>query len=62
MHRGFILQPTYRVRDGRAVVQLFGRLEDGDLLLGTWQALMLVELDGPRRDRRVSVTILPDLD
>ena len=33
MHRGFILQPTYRVRDGRAVVQLFGRLEDGDAFL-----------------------------
>lgn len=28
----------------------------GRLLLGTWQALMLVELDGPRR-RRVVVTL-----
>jgi secondary thiamine-phosphate synthase enzyme len=28
----------------------------GELLLGTWQAVMLVELDGPR-DRRVIVTI-----
>jgi DNA polymerase-2 len=27
--RGFILQPTYRVEAGRAVVLLFGRLEDG---------------------------------
>ena len=27
--RGFILQPTYRVRRGVPVVQLFGRLEDG---------------------------------
>ncbi|MCZ6782800.1 MAG: DNA polymerase II [Proteobacteria bacterium] len=27
MHRGFILQPTYRVRRGRPVIQLFGRLE-----------------------------------
>jgi len=26
---GFILQPTYRVRDGRALVWLFGRLEGG---------------------------------
>jgi DNA polymerase-2 len=26
---GFILQPTYRVRSGRPVVQLFGRLQDG---------------------------------
>ena len=30
----------------------------GTLLLGTWQAVMLVELDGPR-DRRVVVTTLP---
>src|SRR5689334_25084382 len=28
----------------------------GKLLLGTWQAVMLVELDGPR-DRRVIVTV-----
>ena len=28
----------------------------GRLLLGTWQAIMLVELDGPR-DRRVVVTV-----
>lgn len=27
--RGFILQPTYRILDGRAVVHLYGRLEDG---------------------------------
>lgn len=32
-------------------------LKDGDLLLGTWQRILLVELDGPRR-RKVSVTIL----
>ena len=30
----------------------------GRLLLGRWQALMLVELDGPR-DRRIVVTTLP---
>jgi secondary thiamine-phosphate synthase enzyme len=29
---------------------------DGTLLLGTWQAIMLVELDGPR-ERRVIVTL-----
>ena len=29
----------------------------GDLLLGTWQRILLVELDGPRR-RRISVTCL----
>ncbi|MGH0037430.1 MAG: DNA polymerase II [Myxococcota bacterium] len=29
MVRGFVLQPTYRVREGRCVVQLYGRLEDG---------------------------------
>jgi len=26
---GFILQPTYRIRDGVPIVQLYGRLEDG---------------------------------
>ena len=30
-----------------------------DLLLGTWQGIMLIELDGPRRARRVAVTITP---
>src|SRR5262249_52440763 len=33
-------------------------VQDGRLLLGTWQAVMLVELDGPR-ERRVLVTVLP---
>jgi len=33
-------------------------IEDGDLRLGTWQGLMLVELDGPRRDRRISVQVM----
>ena len=32
-------------------------VKDGDLLLGTWQRILLVELDGPR-SRKVSVTIL----
>jgi len=31
-------------------------VRDGTLLLGRWQAIMLVELDGPR-DRRVIVTV-----
>jgi secondary thiamine-phosphate synthase enzyme len=31
-------------------------VRNGRLLLGTWQAIMLVELDGPR-DRRVVVTV-----
>ncbi len=30
VHRGLILQPLTRVRDGRPVVQLFGRLESGE--------------------------------
>jgi thiamine phosphate synthase YjbQ (UPF0047 family) len=32
-------------------------IENGELRLGRWQALMLVELDGPRRSRRVMVTL-----
>ena len=31
-------------------------VRDGRMMLGTWQAVMLVELDGPR-DRRVIVTV-----
>ena len=34
-------------------------VQNGDLLLGTWQGLMLVEFDGPRK-RRVSVHILAE--
>jgi secondary thiamine-phosphate synthase enzyme len=34
-------------------------VRDGKLLLGRWQAIMLVDLDGPR-DRRIVVTILGD--
>jgi DNA polymerase-2 len=33
MHSGFILQPTYRIREDRPVVQLFGRLESGPAFL-----------------------------
>jgi DNA polymerase-2 len=33
MARGFIVHPTYRVRGGAAVVQLYGRLESGDAFL-----------------------------
>ena len=29
VHRGFILQPTYRIEAGRPVLHLYGRLEDG---------------------------------
>ena len=32
-------------------------VRNGRLLLGTWQAIMLVDLDGPRQ-RRVVVTVL----
>ena len=32
-HAGFIVHPTYRLRGGRAVVQLFGRLESGEPFL-----------------------------
>jgi secondary thiamine-phosphate synthase enzyme len=34
-------------------------IHDGDLLLGTWQGILLVELDGPRAERRIVVTIVP---
>ena len=34
-------------------------IEEGRLLLGTWQGIMMVELDGPRSRRRISVQIVP---
>lgn len=33
-------------------------VENGDLLLGRWQGIMFVELDGPRSDREISVQIV----
>ena len=33
VYRGLILQPTYRLRDGRPCIQLFGRLEGGGAFL-----------------------------
>jgi secondary thiamine-phosphate synthase enzyme len=33
-------------------------IENGDLRLGRWQGLMLIELDGPRSPRRIVVTVL----
>ncbi len=35
-------------------------IEEGELQLGRWQGLMLIELDGPRSQRRVAVRILRD--
>lgn len=31
---------------------------NGELQLGTWQGILLVELDGPRRNRRIAVHVL----
>jgi secondary thiamine-phosphate synthase enzyme len=33
-------------------------VEDSKLKLGRWQALMLVELDGPRENREIEISIL----
>ena len=33
-------------------------IRDGELLLSTWQNIFLCDFDGPRRARRVLVTIL----
>jgi secondary thiamine-phosphate synthase enzyme len=35
-------------------------VENGDLLLGTWQGVMVVELDGPRSRRHVAVTVISE--
>ncbi len=34
-------------------------VSQGDLVLGTWQGIMVVELDGPRARRRVLVSVVP---
>jgi len=34
-------------------------VSDGELLLGTWQRIMLIEFDGPRK-RQVSVQLIAD--
>ncbi len=31
---------------------------DGKISLGTWQSIFLVELDGPRKRRRIDITII----
>jgi secondary thiamine-phosphate synthase enzyme len=33
-------------------------VENGELVLGTWQGIILVELDGPRTRRTVSVSLV----
>jgi len=33
-------------------------IENGDLLLGRWQGIMVVELDGPRSRRQIAVTVI----
>ena len=33
---------------------------NGKLMLGTWQAVMLVELDGPRSNREIEVRLLSE--
>jgi secondary thiamine-phosphate synthase enzyme len=37
-------------------------VEDGELLLGTWQRIFLVELDGPRDARQVIIQVLGTTD
>jgi secondary thiamine-phosphate synthase enzyme len=34
-------------------------VHEGDLLLGHWQGILFVELDGPRARRQVSVRVIP---
>ena len=37
-------------------------IKNGQLELGQWQSIMLAELDGPRSNRRIIVTIIGDKD
>jgi len=58
---------NYRHMEGNSAahikVSLFGpsemvALENGSLVLGTWQSIFFCEFDGPRQ-RKVNVTIMP---
>ena len=33
-------------------------IQDGRLVLGTWQGIFFAEFDGPRKNRKVSVTVI----
>jgi secondary thiamine-phosphate synthase enzyme len=33
---------------------------NSELLLGTWQSIMICEFDGPRKRRKIIVTIIPE--
>lgn len=35
-------------------------IKNGELQLGRWQSCMLVELDGPRKDRKIIITVIPE--
>jgi len=35
-------------------------INNGKLQLGTWQSISLVELDGPRNNRKIVITIVPE--
>jgi len=35
-------------------------INNGELQLGTWQSISLVELDGPRNNRKIVITIVPE--
>lgn len=62
-HRGFILQPTYRLEAGRAVVHLYGRLEDGRSFLvrdGRERPYFFVEASDRERARGMGARPLTD--
>ncbi len=62
-YRGFVLQPTYRIEKGRAVVHLYGRLEDGATFLvrdDGWRPTFYLRARDAERARALGVgTILP---
>lgn len=69
MTEGFISKHDIETIDGRPngkshlVAHLLPRsesipVEEGKALLGTWQAVFFMELDGPRERRRVDVRII----
>lgn len=57
---------TFRHPDGNAEAHILGGIighsrvvpiKEGKLVLGTWQSILLVELDGPRERRVIATTL-----
>ena len=51
-----------REREKRRLLESSLTKKDGELELGRWQSCMFAELDGPRSNRKIIVTVIGDKD